>query len=162
MTFGRTVVASLSLTLLVGCGAIMHGGRQTIDIQSTPSGAKIETNPISMVYTTPSTLNLERKNSYLLTFTSPGYNPATIAINNSIGVGTIIMDVVFGGIIGVVIDAVTGDWFGLSPESVIVSLTKTVGAVGPDTLDIKLGKTADASVEISSDAPNIQVQVTRK
>ena len=152
----------LTLIVLSGCGAIMHGGRQTIDVQSTPAGAKIETNPVSMVYTTPSTLNLERKHSYILTFTSPGYSPATVAVNNSLGVGTVVMDVLFGGLIGIVIDAVTGSWYGLSPESVVASLTKAVGTTGPDTLHIHLGKITDSGIEVSADAPNIRVQVTKR
>lgn len=154
--------AILTLCALSGCGAIMHGGRQTIDVQSAPAGIKIVTNPISMDYTTPSSLNLERKNSYLLTFSSPGYASSTVAVNNNIGIGTVVMDVLFGGIVGVVIDAVTGSWYGLSPESVMVSLTKAVGAVGPDAIHVRVGKFTDAGVDLSADAPNVQVQVTRR
>jgi hypothetical protein len=159
MRIGLAAFAAVSLS---GCGAIMHGNRQSIDVQSTPSGVKIVTSPLSMDYTTPSSLNLERKNSYILTFTSPGYTPSTVAVNNSIGVGTVIMDVVFGGLLGVIVDAVTGDWYGLSPESVVVSLTKSVGAVGPDTIHVRLGKSANAGFTAAADAPNIQVQVRKR
>ena len=74
LIFGGTVkrFAPLSLVvLLAGCGAVLHGTRQTVEVQSSPSGAKIETSPPSGIFTTPATLNLERKNIYVLTFTSP-------------------------------------------------------------------------------------------
>jgi hypothetical protein len=60
---------------LTGCGAIMHGNRQDITVQSTPSGAKVETSPVSGIYSTPATLTLERKNSYVLTFTKEAIRP---------------------------------------------------------------------------------------
>ena len=157
------VSVSLAL-LLVGCGAILHGTRQNIDVQSSPAGAKVETAPASGTFTTPTTLDLERKNSYVLTFTSPGYNPATFNLHNNIGTGTVIADVLLTGLIGVIVDGATGAWYGLDPETVNVTLTRADGnsGSGPEEIHIRL-READGRgrLELKSDAPNVTVSVRR-
>jgi hypothetical protein len=104
----RTAVSIAVALLVTGCGAILHGPRQNIDVQTSPAGAKVETSPPTGTFTTPATLDLERKNSYVLTFTSPGYNPATFNLHNNIGTGTVIADVLLTGLVGVIVDAATG------------------------------------------------------
>jgi hypothetical protein len=154
--------APLSLVvLLAGCGAVLHGTRQTVEVQSSPSGAKIETSPPSGVFTTPATLNLER-NSHVLTFTSPGYAPSTYNITNGIGVGTVVADVLLTGLLGVVVDAVTGAWYGLNAESANVTLSKVNG--GPDDADaihisIRPAGKGNGGVQVSTNAPNVSVRV---
>jgi len=63
MSVTRATVCTAAACLLTGCGAILHGSRQNIDVQSSPSGATVETAPSTGTYTTPTNLNLERKNS---------------------------------------------------------------------------------------------------
>ncbi|MFL5613062.1 MAG: hypothetical protein ACJ796_05315 [Gemmatimonadaceae bacterium] len=156
-----SIAAALFLT---GCGAILHGTRQNIDVQSSPAGAKLELSPGSGTFATPTTLNLERKNSYVLTFTSPGYNPATFDLHNNIGTGTVIADVLLTGLVGVLVDGMTGAWYGLEPESANVTLTRsTTGGTGPEEIHVRL-READGKgrVELKSDAPGILVHVERK
>jgi len=168
MAWTRTGLLLVSVGLLSGCGTIMHGPRQNIDVQSSPSGAKIETSAGVGTSTTPTTLNLERKNSYVLTFTSPGYSPATFNIRNGIGVGTVIADVLLTGLVGVVVDGLTGSWYGLSPESAIVTLTKAVSSTGegtgPAEIHVRVGRLHDgAGVAVTSDALlPVQVRVERR
>src|SRR4051812_34563337 len=134
----------VSAVVLTGCGAILHGPRQNIDVQSSPSGAKVETSPPSGTYTTPSTISLERKHSYVLTFTAPGYSPATFNIHNGLGIGTVIADVLLTGLVGVVVDGLTGSWYGLSPENGNVTLTKVMGSGGDtDSIRVSIGVSAD-------------------
>ena len=154
----------LAAVLLTGCGAIMHGARQNIDVQSSPVGAKVETSPATGTYTTPTTLNLERKNSYVLTFSSPGYNPATFNLHNGVGTGTVIADVLLTGLIGVVVDGMTGSWYGLEPETANVTLTRASdGGTGPAEIHIQV-READGKgrVELKSDAPGVSIHVERK
>lgn len=137
----RSAILLPAAMLLAGCGAIMHGSRQNVDVQSSPSGAKIETSPSSGVFTTPTTLNLERKNSYVLTFTSPGYQPATFNLHNGVGAGTVIADVLLTGLIGVVVDGLTGSWYGLNPESANVTLTRAGGSENDsDAIHLSIGQ----------------------
>jgi hypothetical protein len=157
-------VSMLTAMLLSACGAILHGPRQTIDVQSSPEGARVETSPATGTYTTPSTLNLERKNSYVLTFTAPGYNPSTFNLHNGLGTGTVIADVLLTGLIGVVVDGMTGSWYGLEPETANVTLTRaTTGGSGPAEIHIQL-READGKgrVELKADAPGVAVSVRKK
>ena len=157
------VLVAVSAVSATGCGVIMHGSRQDIMVQSSPAGAKLETNPVSGSYTTPTTLNLERKNSYTLTFTSAGYTPATFNIQNKLGVGTVIADVLLTGLVGVVVDGITGAWYALSPESATVTLTKATDGPGPDTIHVEIaGSATSGEVGIKTDAPGVTVRVEKK
>jgi hypothetical protein len=139
----------------------MHGGRQSIDVQSSPSGAKVETSPSTGSFTTPTVLDLERKNSYVLTFNSPGYTPATFNIHNSVGTGTVIADVLLTGLIGVVVDGLTGAWYGLSPESANATLTRVTGQ-GPSEIRVYVSKSKEGAIEIKSDGGPVGVTVDKK
>jgi hypothetical protein len=157
------VTLVLATGLLCGCGAILHGTRQDIDVQSSPAGAKVETAPPSGMFTTPARLSLERKNSYVLTFTSAGYSSATVNINRDIGLATVVSDVLLTGLLGVAIDWVTGAWFGLSPEYATVTLTRTASGPGPDVVRVHVGRSRDGrGIDIISDAPGVQVKVNRQ
>jgi hypothetical protein len=166
MTATRMAVSMMTALLLTGCGAILHGPRQNIEVQTSPGGAKVETSPPTGIFTTPTTLNLERRNNYTLTFTSPGYNPATFYIHNGIGPGTVILDVVLTGLIGIAVDGFTGSWYGLEPESATVTLTRaTTGGDGPEEIHIEL-KQSDrgrhVSLKSDAQAPNVSVRVERR
>jgi hypothetical protein len=160
----NTIALVVSAVLLTGCGALLHGPRQNIDVQSSPSGAKVETLPASGTYTTPSTISLERKNNYVLTFTAPGYSPATFNIHNGIGTGTVIADVLLTGLVGVVVDGLTGSWYGLSPESANVTLTKLGGLEDDgDAIHVSIGVSANRkAVTLTSSAPLVSVAVTKQ
>lgn len=158
------IVLIVSAILLTGCGALLHGPRQNIDVQSSPSGAKVETAPASGTYTTPSTISLERKNSYVLTFTAPGYSPATFNIHNGIGTGTVIADVLLTGLVGVVVDGLTGSWYGLSPESANVTLAKVGGSEDDaEAIHIAIGlSTSKQAVTLKSSARFVTVTVMKQ
>jgi hypothetical protein len=151
------------LSLLAGCGAVLHGSRQDVMVQSSPVGLKIDASPMIGTFTTPANLSLDRKNNYVLTFSSPGYNPTSVNVTNSIGVGTVVADVLLTGLVGVVVDGLTGSWYGLNPESVNVTLVKSGAGPGPDSIHIEMsqGKAA-AGLEVKSDAPGVTVRVLRK
>lgn len=160
----RTTLSMVAALFLTGCGAILHGSRQNIEVQSSPTGARLEVAPGTGIFATPTTLNLERKNSYVLTFSSPGYNPATFDLHNGIGTGTVIADVFLTGLIGVLVDGLTGSWYGLEPESANVTLTRsTTTGTGPEQIHIQL-READGKgrVELKSDAPGVSVRVEPK
>jgi hypothetical protein len=163
MNTPRKALSTLAALLLTGCGAIMHGPRQSIEVQSAPTGVKLETNPATGSFTTPTTLNLERKNSYVLTFTSPGYNPATANITNGIGTGTLVADI-FLGLVGVIVDAATGSWYGLNPETVNVTLTRaTAGSDGPQEIHIQLRDVdGNGHVQLRPDAPGVTVYIRKR
>jgi hypothetical protein len=157
------ICCGLFLPALSGCGLILGGGtRQSVLIQSTPSATKVSTTPVTMEYTTPSTLNLERKTNYTLKFEKEGYSPATLALESHVRAGIVIADVLLAGLIGVVVDATTGAWSKLVPEAVTVSLTKIAAVPGPGTITvgIRLTETRAANlVEVQSSTPGVLMHV---
>ena len=142
---------------------MMHGARQDISVQSSVPGTTVQASPSSMSVAAPGVLNLERKNNYVLTFAAPGYSPATVNVTNSIGSGTVIADVLLTGLIGVVVDGMTGSWYGLNPETASATLLKQVGTIGPDEIHIQLshGKNAN-QVAVHADVPGVSIEVTKK
>jgi predicted small secreted protein len=162
MKYTRILVLLSSALLLAGCGTMLHGPRQDILVQSSVPGASVQSSPTSVTVAAPGTLSLERKNNYVLTFTAPGYSPATVNVTNSIGVGTVIADVLLTGLVGVVVDGLTGSWYGLNPETASATLVKQVGTVGPNEIHIRLGRvTSEGQLSVKADAPGVVVEVTR-
>jgi hypothetical protein len=159
-----TLVAILAAAWLVtGCGAVMHGSRQDIAVVSSVPGTTVQTSPSSTSVAAPGTLSLERKNNYVLTFSAPGYAPATVNVTNSIGTGTVIADVLLTGLVGVIVDGMTGSWYGLNPETASATLVKQVGAVGPEEIHIQLGHVTRAGqLDLKADAPGVRVEVVRQ
>ena len=164
----RRLISSLLLlaciTLLSGCGLLLGGGsRQTVGVQTSPEATKLTTAPPTGDYTTPTSLNLERKTSYILTFSKEGYSPATFQLQSHVRGGIVVADVLLTGLIGVVVDAATGGWSKLSPESATVTLTKTAMIDGPDTINVGItverGK-AGTRLDIHSNAPGVGLEVT--
>jgi hypothetical protein len=160
----RKAATFAAAVLLAGCGTIMHGTHQDISISSTPQGAKFETAPVTGTYTTPATVTLERNHEYVLTFSKEGYTPATLNIRKDIGPGTVIADVLLG-IIPLIIDAATGAWYGLSPESATVTLAR----VGGSELDADAIQVAVTTIkgrgtfEVKSNSPSgVSFQLKRR
>lgn len=161
MKHTRHLALLAATTLLSACGTVLHGSRQDVFVQSSVPGATVQSSPSSVSVAAPGTLSLERKNNYVLTFTAPGYAPATVNVTNSIGVGTVIADVLLTGLVGVVVDGLTGSWYGLNPETASATLVKQVGTVGPDEIHVRLGHaTSKGRVSVSADAPGVVVEVT--
>jgi hypothetical protein len=153
----------IALSTTTGCGAILHGTRQNVQVQSSTPGTMVTTAPGANPVAAPSMLSLERKNSYVLTFSAPGYTSSTVALQNSIGVGTVIADVLLTGLVGVVVDGTTGAWYGLNPESASVTLQKQVGVIGPDEIKVEIIRTDKRGhVKLSADAPGVSVAVRAK
>jgi hypothetical protein len=149
------------LPALLGCGLIFGGTTQTIRATSSPDGVTVSTGTGGQDYRTPASLSLERKNSYTLTFSAPGYSSQKFDLQKSIRGGIVVLDVLCG-LVGVVIDAATGAWYRLSPEVVNVTLTKVnAKAPGPDTIHLSIAvKSGPEATEIRvSSAPSTEVNV---
>jgi hypothetical protein len=163
MTATRALFILPAALLFAACGTVMHGARQDIAVQSSVPGAIVQTSPTSVSVAAPGTISLERKNNYVLTFTAPGYAPATVNVTNSIGIGTVIADVLLTGLVGVVVDGMTGSWYGLNPEVASVTLVKQVGTIGPDEIHIQLGRGKHVGeVMLKADVPGVSVGLDKR
>ncbi len=116
---------ALSFLLFNGCATIFKGGTETVGFSSDPLGAKVYVNGQYMGVG-PLQLQLKSNQTYTIEFRKEGFQPKTVILNNSIGAGWIILDVLFG-FIPVVIDAATGNWFSLDQTHVAAALESQQG-----------------------------------
>ena len=131
-------------------------------MNSAPAEATITTDPEAGTFTTPTSLELERKFSYTLTATKDGYRPATARLTKKMRVGPLIGDILLG-LVGVIVDGVTGAWYGLSPENVTMVLEQVNPLdEGPDVIEVTLSvdEEKDGLTEIRATSP-VQIEVTR-
>lgn len=156
---GTALVSALILWPLTGCGAIFNGTTQTIRAQSSPQGATITTSPETGTFTTPASLELERSNSYVLTFSQEGYSEETFQIRRTMNGGILVLDIL-AGLIGVIVDAATGAWYNLSPEDVSVTLEQQNASVaGPEQIYVTVTDQGDGDFVIESSEPGVNVDV---
>lgn len=114
-------IAGLALALFTSsCGTILHGSRQDIAISSNPSSATVVVNNQN-VGQTPITVNLSRKESHDVKIELEGYMPFETTIIRKVD-GWIAGNIIFGGIIGLAVDAITGGMYKLTPEQVQAEL----------------------------------------
>ncbi|HUS11683.1 MAG TPA: hypothetical protein VMZ30_14550 [Pyrinomonadaceae bacterium] len=157
-----SAVVLVACLFTVGCGAIFNGTRQTIQATSSPAGAVIKADPGGLEFTTPASISLERKNEYRLTFSKEGYTPGTFQVQKSLNAGILLLDVLFTGLVGVVVDAATGAWYKLSPETATVTLEKRSASVdGPDRIEIGIVRDSKG-VHIHSSGVSVEVRVQEK
>ena len=129
--FSFLLIAPLFLT---GCASIIDGGPETVQINSNPEGAKVTIfNKLGKevtVQTTPTMITLERSygfaraEEYKLIFEEPGYYPYETHIQSILD-GWYVGNVIFGGVIGCVVDLGTGDCYTLSPMEINQDMIST-------------------------------------
>ncbi|RPI14369.1 MAG: PEGA domain-containing protein [Ignavibacteriae bacterium] len=94
--------------LFTGCATLFSGSKDEIDLSSEPSGAQVLVNGADRGKT-PLNLRLKKGKEYTIEFVKEGYEKKTWNLTYSIGAGWIILDIL-SGLIGVIIDAATGNW----------------------------------------------------
>ena len=107
---------AMSFFIFNSCATIFKGSTDNVSFSSDPSGAKVYVNGI-LLGTTPVQLELKSKTTYTIEFKKEGYETRTVVLNNSVGAGWIVLDVIFG-LIPVIVDAATGDWYELDQEHI--------------------------------------------
>ncbi len=110
----------LQLLILAGCASIMHGTTQQVAVSSSPTGAKVAVNGMDRGVT-PVIADLKRKDNHVIRVTLDGYQPFEMALTRSVS-GWVWGNLVFGGIPGLAIDAITGGLYKLAPEQVVAQL----------------------------------------
>ena len=117
-------IAILGATALVlwGCATIMHGTSQKVGISSSPSGAKVWVDNKEMGVT-PLFADLKRGDDHIVKVELAGYQKAEMTITKSVS-GWVWGNIVFGGLIGLAVDAISGGLYNLSPEQLNAELKK--------------------------------------
>ena len=112
----------LQFLVLAGCASIMHGTTQQVAVSSSPTGAKVAVNGMDRGVT-PVIADLKRKDNHVIRVTLDGYQPFEMALTRSVS-GWVWGNLVFGGLPGLAIDAITGGLYKLAPEQVIAQLQR--------------------------------------
>jgi hypothetical protein len=116
----RAPLSLMLIATLTACASIMHGGRQDVGFTSTPPNARILVDG-SAVGNTPLTTKLERKKPHTVRLELTGYQAFEAKLERKTS-GWVWGNIVFGGVIGVVIDASTGGMYKLTPPQVTAQL----------------------------------------
>ncbi len=111
-----------SAVFMAGCASIMHGTSQDVGISSTPTGATITVDG-QIKGTTPAAVKLSRKDTHTVKIELPGYLPFESMITRHVS-GWVWGNIIFGGLIGLAVDAMTGGLYKLSPEQLQATLAK--------------------------------------
>jgi hypothetical protein len=123
--------------LMTNCAAIIHGNKQTVDFSSQPSGAKVFIDG-KEYGTTPTSVELKRmgrlkgesseKKEYQVKIDLDGYYPYEIKVKRTVD-GWFFGNLLFGGLIGIIIDAASGSMYKLTPDQVIATMGKESASV---------------------------------
>jgi hypothetical protein len=116
------ILIAFLFLLTSSCATIFKGNSSKIDISSNPQGSQIFVNG-NYMGDTPIRLKLESKLTYNIEFRKEGYKTKTFNITNHVGVGWIVLDVIFG-LVPVIVDAATGSWYELDQKNVNALLEK--------------------------------------
>jgi hypothetical protein len=130
---GAFVAGATIVALSYGCATIMQGSSQSIGISSTPTGASIAVN--GMPYgSTPAVVSLSRKDHHIVRLDLDGYQPFEATLSRGVS-GWVAGNIIFGGLIGLAVDAITGGMYKLTPDQIAASLgTVTAGTVPGEDL----------------------------
>lgn len=154
----KILISALAIAFLfTGCASIIHGPIQTVDFTSQPVGAKltIDGKEYGM---TPKSVDLRRKGrikgeskekkAYNVKIELEGYFPYELKVKREVE-GWFFGNILFGGLIGIIIDASNGSMYKLTPDQVIATLgkTTTLNEKGDDKIYIAISLTPDASWE---------------
>jgi len=105
--------------VLAGCATLFKGTKEEVSFGSNPAGAEIYIDG-KLMGKTPAAFQLITKKVYVIEF-KLGDKTKTVNLNNSVGAGWIILDVL-GGLVPVIVDAATGAWYSFDMKNVNVDL----------------------------------------
>jgi uncharacterized protein YceK len=118
----KFLLLAIPLIVIAGCATIMTGTKQQVGFSSTPSGGSVMVDN-SEKGVTPVVLKLSRKSNHTVKIAVPGYKPYEMTITRGTN-GWVWGNLVFGGLIGLVVDAISGGIYKLKPGQVEAVLAK--------------------------------------
>lgn len=124
--FGVRALALVGVALsLPACATITRGSSQEFTVESTPPGARVSTSNGFQCDATPCTFRMSRKDEFRATVSLDGYVTQEHNIQSGMsggGAAGLAGNVIFGGIVGGVVDASSGALNDLTPNPLVVSL----------------------------------------
>lgn len=153
------IVAAWTLAV-TGCGTIIGGSHDEVHVRTSPENTEVSVDPQGQTLRTPTTLSLDRDQDYLLTFSKKGYESQEVQLEHNLRVGILAGDILFG-LVPIIVDAATGNWYEVEPERVDVTLQRSRAAAGPDGIRVRLTTDGDEEdMNVVADRPvDVHVQV---
>jgi len=125
----KKVFAVSAVLTLTACATIMHGSGQDVGISSNPTGATVTVDNQSPGQS-PYIAHLSRKDNHVIKLDLPGYAPAELTLTRKTS-GWVWGNIVFGGLIGLAVDAMTGGLYNLTPEQLSATLSAQKASIAP-------------------------------
>ena len=112
-----------ALLALGACCTIIHGTSEDIAISSQPTGAQVavDNRPFGL---TPVTANLSRKDNHTIKITLAGYQPFEMNLGHHVS-GWVWGNIIFGGLIGLAVDAISGGLYEINQNQILAQLAQT-------------------------------------
>ncbi|MXW05234.1 MAG: PEGA domain-containing protein [Gemmatimonadetes bacterium] len=123
----RQWIPLMMVVFPIGCATIMHGKTQSVGVSSVPEGATVSVNNQHLGIT-PLFIELKRKDQHIVNISLDGYHTARLTLQRKAS-GWVWGNIIFGGIIGLAVDAITGGLYKLEPaqlSTTLVSQSSTV------------------------------------
>ena len=149
----------IACVIVAGCASIIHGGSQDIGVSTSPAGAKVTVDNQSTGIT-PFVAKLSRKGDHIIRLELDGYQPTEVRLTKSVS-GWVWGNLVFGGVVGIAVDATTGAMYSLSPNQVQSALQHQSAQTAPtkDGIYVVLVKHADPKWVKVSQLARVATQV---
>lgn len=103
-----------------GCATIISGTHEDVVVQSDPSGARVSVLGRGE-HTTPATIRLPRNESFVVTVSHPGYRSEQVFVDSGLN-PWIFGNIILGGLVGIVVDLVSGGAMDLEPDDPVLHL----------------------------------------
>ncbi len=117
-----SICALAAMLFLSSCATIMSGSKQNVKFESNPSAATIYIDEVE-VGKTPLEMLLARKNSHDVQIKLEGYKTYETKLTKKFN-GWYIGNLLIGGIVGLIIDPITGAMYNLSPNQINAQMAK--------------------------------------
>ncbi len=112
--------SSLPVSLfLAGCGVMFNGTATSVPVDSDPQGVEVWVDD-ARAGVTPLHVKLDNSSEHTVVFKRPGLPDQAVRVQRKANGGYIFLDVLFTGLIGIVIDAATGGWYSPDPAAINV------------------------------------------
>jgi len=102
------------LICALGCATIFRGSKQELSIDSLPEGAEVTVGGVEYG-NTPAKLKLSPKEEPIIILTKENYEPLKIQTSSGVGGGWIVLGILTFPV-GLIVDAVTGCWYGFDQK----------------------------------------------
>lgn len=123
-TFFTVALLITAITInFSGCATLFSGTKDEVELSSEPAGAEVYVNGQKRGKT-PISLKLKKGKEYNIEFKKNGFEDKLFQISYSLGAGWLILDIL-GGLIPVIVDAMTNAWNGLDYDAYNAVLDKS-------------------------------------